>query len=539
MSERTISDYADKGALPGLYNTGEDGVSSMREVLAKKFFALEDLKPTQKEIDDLPSVDKVKQLFLRKGEAPKSRVSLLLAFFAQHLTDAVFQSDGALGTNAPHEIILNQIYGNTAEDEKILREKDGKKRGFLKTQRYEGGKFPKGEFPPQLCTNESGSWEIKSDFAELSYLKEIISVKNEAGEDVKMTKGEHLISLYKCKGTCKVRCKGKCKGKGEGKEKYLCAVGLRQGNLTLGNFAITTLLIREHNRLCRELAKALGASATDDEIFKKAQLINIVTYMKIVIVDYINTIAGLDVFEFPRDFFYEEKRWCRETPIPYHFNILYRWHSMIPNQLNIVPRQGIGAFFANNDLVMDEGLGAIFEAASAQPASKIALANTHKKLLHIEKATIDKARQVLQPFNKYKELYEEDPVGFDDFAPDDEDLEGLYVDPDNIEYYVGVIGEKKEKSGVIAWLARNFLGKKDPIIGPALLDAITRHAFRHILSHRFMSREFLNEDVMTSFGWKNLSNTSSVADLVKRNLPEMGAAADNLVVSLDAPKHRD
>ena len=524
-----VFDRADSGDLPGLYNAGKDGITSMHEILEKDFFALDFPKPTKK---IGASIDDVDKLFKRKKYghedlACESRVSLLFAFFAQHLSDAVFQSGADYRTKAPHEIVLNQIYGNTIEDENLLRDGKGGKLRTVNTK--------KAEFPPKLF-DDKGKIIRNNNGAVLSYLCEDLTSAARKGHNGKKEKKLGFL-----------------KSKYQGKEEYARAVGLFQGNLTLGNFALTSLFIREHNAICDNLVKEGGLKEedrTDEKIFQTAKRINILIYIKIIIEDYINTIIGADILRLPlNDFFYENKRWCRETPMPYHFNILYRWHSMIPNQFRIddeTEKKGIKAFFANNKLVMDKGLGAIFEAASKQPASTLSLRNTHPCLLRAEAATLSQGQEVLKPFNEYKGKFNGgSPAGFSDFKqekmqeelhekPQEELLEEIYTDPNNIDFYVGIIGEKKERG------CGHKLGvQKEPLFGPLLGAAVARHAFRHIFSNRLMSREFLNEEVMTTFGWDRLKATSGIADLVKRNVPEMDdEAAKNLVISFDAPKRQ-
>ena len=498
ISKTGIGILADKGPLPGRYTAKGDGISDIHEILDKKYFALEVPKPTQAYIDSLPPIEEVLKLFKRPATAPKSRVSLLLPFVAQHLTDAIFQSKGLYRTDASHEIILNQVYGNTANDEKILR--SGTK-GKLKTQtRTIKGK--QVEFPDALCTQVGGQWEIKSEYNGLSYLE-----NNE--------KVQKLFEAYR------------------GKEGDLCAVGLFQGNMTVGNFALTAILVREHNRLCDGISDELG-DVSDDAVFRLARQNSIVAYMKIVIEDYINTFAGVKIFELDtKSFFYETKRWCRGSPIPYHFNSLYRIHSLIPDSL-IVDGQDLGfaGFLANNDVVMKTGLGEVFEAASNQAASEISLGNTHAGLLPAEEQSLTKARGVLGSFNAHREVQKKgSSLDFNDFDPRFRDqLKKLYGNADKVDYLVGVFAELPKK-GVVERLGI----KSDSIMGATLLGAIGKHAFRHILGNRYMTREFLNKDAMTKFGWDNLKQTSSVSDLVKRNVPELGGRAKSLRISFDAP----
>ena len=141
-------------------------------------------------------------------------------------------------TDAPHEIILNQIYGNTPKDEAALRSKtDGK----LMVQTRELPGWPT-DYPDALMDEDSGGWTVKDRYKALSYLQ-------------KPGKEDRLREVY------------------AGREGEICATGLFQGNMTLGNFAITALMLREHNRLCDGIIterRAKGLPVDDETVFRIA-----------------------------------------------------------------------------------------------------------------------------------------------------------------------------------------------------------------------------------------------------------------------------
>lgn len=504
ISNFVISKITDSGPLPGLYSTKQQGRTSLWEMLHKEYFALEVPTPDASELEDLPELDVLSDMLKRRVPTEESRVSLLLPLFAQHLTDAVFQSDGEFGTNAPHEIILNQIYGNTPDDEVALRLHEN---GKLKTQtRQVNGRD--AEFPDALLEEKDGEWVVKDRYKGLSYLDRPGRIKL-------------LQKRY------------------PDREGDICATGLFQGNMTLGNFTITTLMMREHNRLCEgilEERRRKGQSTDDEVVFKIAQQNNVTAYMKVVIEDYINAFAGQKLFKLDtKGFFYERKRWCRETPLPYHFNILYRLHSMMPDTLKGFEDRGFDAFGANNQLVMQNGIGQMLQTASNQGASQVSLGNTPEGLLNADKGGLKKAREKLGFFNSHREVQVKgSSLGFDAYDPKySGKLRELYKNnPNRVEYAIGILAERPQ-TGLL-----DKLGIKDkPIIGSTLMNAIAKHAFRHILSNRFMTREYLNPDVLGDFGWDNLHNTSTVAELVKRNVSgEMDQVqADNLKIGFANP----
>mgnify|MGYP001796405104 CR=1 FL=1 len=162
------------------------------------------------------------------------------------------------------------------------------------------------------------------------------------------------------------------------------------------------------------------------------------------------------------------------------------------------------------------GLGSLLERVSQQGATQVRLGNTSSELIEADKAGLDNARNVLGSFNGHKRA--QDPTGAANFAAFDPKfrarLRVLYADePDRVNYAVGIFVALP----ALGLLER--LGAKDePIIGPALMNAIAKHAFRHILSNKHLSRAYLDKETLTYFGWRNLHDTSSVSNVVKHNL---------------------
>jgi len=75
------------------------------------------------------------------------------------------------------------------------------------------------------------------------------------------------------------------------------------------------------------------------------------------------------------------------------FNLVYRWHSLVPDTVRIDGHDypATCALF-NNDVVTNRGLGGLFEDATLQPAGEIGLFNTPDFLLDVEKASIQLGR---------------------------------------------------------------------------------------------------------------------------------------------------
>ena len=153
-----------------------------------------------------------------------------------------------------HEIDLCQIYGLNASDSALLRRGSS---GELKRQFIGGEEYPAYLFEPnRVC--------VKQEFHGLSYIDPVTA-------DFR----KPLDSPF---NTPKLKSK-------------LFASGLERGNSTIFYSAINTVFLREHNRLCREIA-ARNPDWDDDQLFETARATNIVQLLRVIIKDYINHLSA-------------------------------------------------------------------------------------------------------------------------------------------------------------------------------------------------------------------------------------------------------
>ena len=112
----------------------------------------------------------------------------------------------------------------------------------------------------------------------------------------------------------------------------LFAIGTERGNVTPGYAMMNVLFLREHNRVARELQKEYPCW-DDDRLFETTRNILIHLLLKIVVQDYINHIAPYH-FKF-RLYGGQEirKPWYRTNWVALEFNLLYRWHSLVPDHV--------------------------------------------------------------------------------------------------------------------------------------------------------------------------------------------------------------
>ena len=80
--------------------------------------------------------------------------------------------------------------------------------------------------------------------------------------------------------------------------------------------------------------------------------------MKLVVQDYINHIAGKDLFTFdPR--FADKEEWYRTPWIALEFDLLYRWHGLVRDEIEVGGRTyDHTEYRVNNALLEQAGLAA-------------------------------------------------------------------------------------------------------------------------------------------------------------------------------------
>ncbi|WP_419904966.1 peroxidase family protein [Kiloniella sp.] len=412
-------------------------------------------------------------LFKRTETVPCPRSSLLFPLFAQWFTDSFLRADpkDRRKNTSNHEIDLCQIYGLTEETANLLRTKNG---GKLKSQMVGTEEYPDNLF------GDDG--EVKPEYGKLPYVKD--------------NRYKGILKRF---------------GDPENRKENYFATGLERGNSTVGYTAISTLFLREHNRLCDELnARNPAWNGDDERLFQTARNINITLLLKIVIEDYINHISPVKAPIFMVDTsFAEEEEWYRTNWMAVEFDLLYRWHGLVPNTMTfggatLTPPE----FMLKNDAMIEKGLGVILDSSSKQRAGKIALHNTPDFLLRAEHAAIKMGRDYrLRPFNEYRVQFGLDELDdYDDLTSDKElgaELKSLYGDIDNLEFFIGLFAEQ---------------GDDNELFGDLMLSMVASDAFTQALTNPLLSKHVFNKDTFTKYGLKVIKNTNSLQHLVARNV---------------------
>ncbi|TXK42361.1 peroxidase family protein [Nonomuraea sp. C10] len=420
--------------------------------------------------DRRPTPERAAELFTR-GESmihcPRSTV--LFAYFAQWFTDGFLRGDVNIPrdprkNSSNHHIDLNQVYGLDERATAALRTFDG---GLLKSQLLDGG-----EFPPFLCENG----KIKPEFAPLRVIR--FDELSDAQRDT------------------------------------LFATGSDRGNIQLGFTMLTVLFLREHNRVARLLAK--NHPRWDDErLFQTARNILIVLLIKLVVEEYINHITPYH-FRFTLDpklsALLAHAPWHRENWASVEFNLVYRWHSLIPSHLSVGGHDlPLAQTMIGGTLIPGPGLGRLFEDASRQRAGRIGLFNTDPLLREVDAASIADSRVLgLASYNDYRRHCRFPRVRRFEHVSGDARVSGalrdLYRGVDDLDLYVGLFAEEP--------------GSPDAILPPLLTKIIAIDAFSQALTNPLLAPRVFNAATFSPTGVRIITATRTLADVVRRNTPE-------------------
>ena len=459
--------------------TRPDALSTLAEYtswasLTDRTWSARHLPPDRALQARLPDVAEAARLFVRTGEAsrPSAKSTLLFPHFAQWFVDGFLRTDptNVLKNTSTHDIDLSQLYGQTPQVTLLLRSGEG---GELKSQR-----LPGGEYPPYYF-GEDG--QVKPEFRELP-------LTYPDGDRKAVPLGELT----------------------DAQRRQLFALGIPRGNIHYGFVMLSVLFLREHNRLAREIARD-HPGWDDERLFQTTRNTMIVLLLKVVIEDYINHITP---FHFP--LFVEpgtgvREKWYRQNWMSIEFDLLYRWHPLVPTSVLVGGRQrDMADLLWETDVVSDHGLGQLFDEASRQPATEIGLLGTAPFLLPVEERTIAIGREAaLAGFNDYREACGYPRLrSFAEFSRDPQVSSALadcYDSVDDVELYVGLFAEDVRDKAAL----------------PTLMGTMVAvDAFSQALTNPLLAPGVWGEATFSVAGLRTIDATSRLQDIVDRNVTD-------------------
>ena len=162
----------------------------------------------------------------------------------------------------------------------------------------------------------------------------------------------------------------------------------------------------------------------------------------------------------------------------------------------------------NNSVLIEHGVGGIIDGGSRQKAGRVSLHNTPNFLLGAEYAAIKMGRDYrLRSFNEYRARFKLGKIDdFDDLTSDKDlrtELKGLYGEIDNLEFFVGLFAEEASDGS---------------LFGDLTTTMVASDAFTQALTNPLLAMQVFNEGTFTEYGMKVIEDTSSLQDLVNRNV---------------------
>jgi prostaglandin-endoperoxide synthase 2 len=437
-------------------------------------------------LDNLPPEADVVDLFRRRHEMiPSSDTSVMFSFFAQWFTDSFLRTNhlDPRKNTSNHEIDLCQIYGLDEARTTMLRAHEG---GRLKSQFIDGAEFPVFLFER---LSDGGPLVVKQEF--------------EALHDPAFLLGVILADVP------------------DDQKEQVFAVGLEHGNSTIGNTIMNVVFLREHNRVAR-LLQVEHPGWDDDRLFETTRNVLIALLVKLVVEDYIKHIAPFDAPLEAVPFIADGERWNRSNWIAVEFNLLYRWHSLVPDAIGDGPdRIDASGMRNNNALVIDEGIESLIARCSKARAGRIGLANTPWFLVDrtdptrpsVEERTVKLGRDArLRSYNDYREAFGlKRKSSFAELTDDElqrKRLEALYGDDiDQLEWYVGIFAEDHS----------DYL-----MMGELLTTMVACDAFTQALTNPLLGRHVYNAGTFSETGFEIITTTGSLQQIVARNASTPG-----------------
>ncbi len=237
--------------------------------------------------------------------------------------------------------------------------------------------------------------------------------------------------------------------------------------------------------------------------------------IKLVVEEYINHITPYH-FRFTLDprlsTMLARAPWHRENWASAEFNLVYRWHSLIPSTLCVGGKElPMADTLAGGALIPGPGLGRLFEEASLQRAGRIGLFNTDPVLREVDIASVAESRALnLAPYNSYREHCRFPRVRrFEQVSGDarvSEALRELYRGVDDLDLYVGLFAEEP--------------GDANAMLPPLLTKIIAIDAFSQALTNPLLASRVFTTATFSPYGMKIIATTRTLSDVLHRNVPE-------------------
>ncbi|AAP50751.1 rh10 [macacine betaherpesvirus 3] len=342
------------------------------------------VKGGKKNLPDAAHV--VEKTLLRRTFTPDPQgTNLMFAFFGQHFTHQFFRTDLARGPaftkGLGHGVDLNHIYGETPEKQSKLR------------------LFRDAKDKYQIIDGEMYPPSVKDVQVHMIYPPEV-------------------------------------------PENMRLAVGQEAFGLVPGLMMYATIWLREHNRVC-DVLKREHPEWSDEQLFQTTRLIIIGETINIIVTQYVQQLSGYHfqlLFKpellFGTSFQYQNRIFSE-------FNMLYHWHSLMPDAFEIdKTKYDYINFVYNNSILMTHGITQLVESFTKQIAGRVsAPLNLSIISVHVVFVTNMQNVLIMCPWH----FIFINKTGEKEIAAE---LRALYGDIEAVELYTGFLVEKPRPNAI-------------------------------------------------------------------------------------------
>ncbi|XP_069694755.1 prostaglandin G/H synthase 2-like [Periplaneta americana] len=289
-------------------------------------------------------------------------------------------------------------------------------------------------------------------------------------------------------------------------------------------FVIATIWIREHNRVC-EILQMENPNWDDEQLYQTARLIITGEMMHITIQDYLQHMSQYNLrLTYEPQLLHETSR-LYSNRIHQELGFMYQLHSMLPDRITLASKiYNIDRYyFSDNKIITDNGLKAAVTAMINTIAGEHTHQNFPRNIEFWAKWILEWSRTArIQSFNNYRKAFGMQPYkSFLDLTGNPEAakiLKNLYKDVDAVEFFVGMLVEKKDSS----------------LVGPTMASLGRAWIIQDIMAHVIGSPSWWKPSTFGGSVGMDIIKQSSLETLICNNMKN-GCSGMN--ISFTVPLH--
>lgn len=150
------------------------------------------------------------------------------------------------------------------------------------------------------------------------------------------------------------------------------ALGHALFSMQPGLYVMSTIWLREHNRIC-DVLRAEHPIWDDERLYQTAKLIVLAQNLKITIEEYVQHLSQYQIkLSYDPELLRDQPQFQFSNRIHLEFAHLYHWHPMAPDAITVSNQTyTLEQMSFSTKAVSKHGLGSFVEAIATQPAGAV------------------------------------------------------------------------------------------------------------------------------------------------------------------------